>query len=165
MVAATWELIGAPRTRSEAQPAVACQSCFDKHAADHFTADAASQTGQAAEPSRYALFDFDQDVLLTTQVFDSYDEAALAADGLDDVLILALPLAPNMCVECETPDQPFYSGVPGILARVESGRLVPGSEVQRCDACERFESDDAALAKLRELGIAPAESGAQEPFK
>jgi hypothetical protein len=159
LVAATWELIGAPRTRSEAQPAVACQSCFDKHAGDPLapsTADVAqTKTGEASEPSRYVLFDFDQDVLLTTQVFDSYDEAARAE--VNDVLILALPLESNKCVECETPDEPFHSGVPGILARVENGRRVPGAEVHRCEASVRYESDAAAHAKLRELGTASTE--------
>lgn len=54
--------------------------------------------------------------------------------------------------ECELPGY-FTSGVPGILARVEQGRLVAGAAVERCDLCQRFDSDQAALAKLRELGI------------
>ena len=48
----------------------------------------------------------------------------------------------------------FCSGVPGILARVENGRLAPGAKVECCDVCCRYPSDEAALAKLRELGIA-----------
>jgi hypothetical protein len=52
----------------------------------------------------------------------------------------------------------FCSGIPGILARVEKGRVVPGTKVERCDACERYESDEAALQKLIELGIAPADA-------
>ena len=59
--------------------------------------------------------------------------------------------------DCEVPGQPFFSGIPGILARVENGRVVPGTEVERCDACERFTSDEAALQKLIEMGIAPAD--------
>jgi hypothetical protein len=53
--------------------------------------------------------------------------------------------------ECEEPGC-FYSGVPGILARVENGKLVPGTKVERCDLCQRYSSDEAALEKLRELG-------------
>ena len=48
----------------------------------------------------------------------------------------------------------FYSGVLGIIARVENGRLVPGAKVERCDGCERYESDEAAHQKLIELGMA-----------
>ncbi|MDZ4684138.1 MAG: hypothetical protein SH850_03560, partial [Planctomycetaceae bacterium] len=47
----------------------------------------------------------------------------------------------------------FRTGVPGILARVEDGRLVPGAKVERCDLCQRYPSDEAALARLQELGI------------
>jgi len=60
----------------------------------------------------------------------------------------------------ETDDQPcqceqdgyFRSGVPGILAHMEDGRLADGAQVQRCDLCQRYESDEAALQKLKELG-------------
>jgi hypothetical protein len=55
--------------------------------------------------------------------------------------------------ECELPGY-FHSGVPGIIAHVENGRLAAGAAVERCDLCRRYESDEAALAKLRELGIA-----------
>lgn len=53
--------------------------------------------------------------------------------------------------ECEEPGS-FYSGVPGILAHVENGKLTPGAKVERCDLCQRYPSDEAALGKLRELG-------------
>lgn len=53
---------------------------------------------------------------------------------------------------CELPGL-FRTGVPGILARVENGRLVPGAKVERCDLCQRYASDEAARAKLLELGI------------
>jgi hypothetical protein len=65
--------------------------------------------------------------------------------------------------DCKTPREPrcdcelpglFRTGVPGILARVENGRLVPGAKVERCDLCQQYPSDEAALAKLRELGVA-----------
>lgn len=61
------------------------------------------------------------------------------------------------CECCEEPGR-FCSGVPGILAAVENGRLVPGTEVQRCDFCERFPGDAAALARLVELGIASTDA-------
>ncbi len=55
--------------------------------------------------------------------------------------------------ECELPGN-FFSGVPGIIARVKEGRLVPGAKVERCDTCQRYESDEAAHQKLIELGMA-----------
>ena len=55
--------------------------------------------------------------------------------------------------ECELPGY-FCSGVPGILAHLENGRLEPEGQVERCDVCLRYESDAAALKKLRELGLA-----------
>lgn len=59
--------------------------------------------------------------------------------------------------ECEAPG--FYcSGVPGVLARVEDGRLVPGAKVERCDLCRRYPTDAAARTRLVELGIAPDEA-------
>jgi hypothetical protein len=54
--------------------------------------------------------------------------------------------------ECERPGY-TYSGVPGILAHMKYGRLAKGAEVARCDACERYPSDETALKKLRELGL------------
>ena len=57
--------------------------------------------------------------------------------------------------ECEKPGY-FCSGVPGIIAHVENGRLAQGAKVERCDLCQRYPSDQAALKKLQELGIAPA---------
>ena len=53
--------------------------------------------------------------------------------------------------DCELPGH-FYSGVPGIIARFVDGQLAPDAAVERCDACERYPSDEAALEKLRELG-------------
>ena len=66
--------------------------------------------------------------------------------------------------ECEQPGH-FRSGVPGILARVENGRLAEGAKVERCDSCGRYPSDKAAFEKLVELGIAsrePAQESAQD---
>ena len=56
--------------------------------------------------------------------------------------------------ECELPGQ-FCSGVPGILAHLENGRLSEGATVERCGLCCRYPSDAAALEKLQELGYAP----------
>ena len=67
-------------------------------------------------------------------------------DGLCDWLNAAEPCS------CEQPGH-FACGIPGILARLENGRLVPGSEVQRCDLCQRYPTDEAARARLLELGI------------
>jgi len=53
--------------------------------------------------------------------------------------------------DCEKPGY-FCSGVPGILAHMENGRLAPGAKVERCDLCRRYPSDGAAAEKLRQLG-------------
>ena len=66
--------------------------------------------------------------------------------------------------DCELPGY-FHTGVPGILAAMEDGRVAPQAIVERCDQCCRFETDAAALARLAELGLAnvlPAE--AATPF-
>ncbi len=63
---------------------------------------------------------------------------------------------PREPCECESPGT-FYSGVSGVIAAMEKGRLAPGVAVERCDSCQRFPSDAAALAKLRELGFADDE--------
>ncbi len=50
----------------------------------------------------------------------------------------------------------FCSGVPGILAHMENGRLAPGAKVERCDCCQRYASDGAALEKVGDLGLGPS---------
>jgi hypothetical protein len=55
--------------------------------------------------------------------------------------------------DCQTPGL-FQSGVPGVLAQVVQGRLVPDTPVWHCPRCRRYPHDDAALAALRALGIA-----------
>ena len=119
---------------------------------------------QLAEPSeecearRYILYDHDTEDLATTTVYTSYEEAADDASQLDNVIVLALALETDKPVcECEQPGY-FCSGVPGILARVENGRLVEGAKVERCDLCQRYPSDKAAFEKLVELGIASRET-------
>lgn len=54
--------------------------------------------------------------------------------------------------DCQLPGF-FCSGVPGIVAHVENGRLSATAKVERCDACQRYPNDEAALVKLRELGF------------
>jgi hypothetical protein len=54
--------------------------------------------------------------------------------------------------DCQLPGF-FCSGIPGIVAHVENGRLSATAKVERCDACLRYPSDEAALKKLRELGF------------
>ncbi len=72
--------------------------------------------------------------------------------GIDCLLVPGEPDNPSCC-ECELPGY-FCSGVPGILAHLENGRLADGAEVERCGLCCRYPSDAAALEKLRELGFA-----------
>ena len=52
--------------------------------------------------------------------------------------------------ECEKPGF-FCSGIPGILAHMEDGRLAEGAKVNRCDLCQRYPSVEAAVVKLRQL--------------
>jgi hypothetical protein len=64
---------------------------------------------------------------------------------------------------CEQPGH-FHSGVPGILAEMQGGRVAPEARVERCDQCCRFESDTAALARLIELGLAAVPPAGVRPF-
>jgi len=61
----------------------------------------------------------------------------------------------NTRCECQKPGF-FCSGVPGILAHMENGRLAEGAQVNRCDLCRRYPSDEAAFEKLRQLDRAPS---------
>jgi hypothetical protein len=55
---------------------------------------------------------------------------------------------------CECEVSGFYcSGVPGVLAHMENGRLAAGAGVERCDLCQRYPSDEAARQRLHELGL------------
>jgi hypothetical protein len=116
----------------------------------------------------FVLYDYDVGALVTTQVFPSYSEAADAIDPrLGNVLILPMPLddaessPPEDAVEgddqsdiCECQREGFFcSGVPGILAHLENGKVVTGTTVDRCDVCGLYPSGEAALKKLRELGM------------
>jgi len=75
-------------------------------------------------------------------------------DALCECLNSAAAFADEPC-ECAGPGC-FYSSVPGIIAAVSNGRLLPAATVERCDLCERYVSDAVARAELVRLGIAPA---------
>lgn len=57
----------------------------------------------------------------------------------------------QMC-DCERPGY-FFTGVPGVLAAMQDGRVAPGAIVERCDQCQRFPTDVAALTALAERGL------------
>lgn len=107
-------------------------------------------------PTRYVLYDFDADELATTLVYHSLSSAQRDADQLGNVVILNLPWSgrdeDSVC-ECQEPGF-FYSGVPGILAHMAAGRAARDAKVERCDQCQRYPSDGAALARMKELGLA-----------
>lgn len=89
-------------------------------------------------------------VLPLTDLAGTETEAALKAAGLD----WRTDDEDDDRCECEKPGF-FCSGVPGILAHMENGRLAEGAVVNRCDLCQRYPSDDAAFEKLRGLGHGP----------
>src|SRR5258708_6159847 len=118
----------------------------------------------ATSSPRFVLYDFDVDQLVTTRLFDTYDEAADAADQLDDILIVPIVIltsgtaasepeeAADQSCDCELPGF-FNCSIPGILAHFENGRLAPGATVERCDQCERYATDEAARQRLVDLGL------------
>ncbi len=59
---------------------------------------------------------------------------------------------PEESCECELPGY-FCCGVTGILAHLENGRAGSPQEVERCDQCQRYATDEEAYAKLSELGF------------
>jgi hypothetical protein len=61
-------------------------------------------------------------------------------------------ISDNSRCDCERPGY-FCSGIPGIVAHLESGSVPQKTEVESCDLCERYPSDKAAREKLRELGL------------
>ena len=79
---------------------------------------------------------------------------ALADQAHDNYGVDCLLEEADQPCECEKPGH-FCSGVPGILAHMEDGLLAPGAKVERCDCCQRYASDEAAMTKLRELGHGP----------
>jgi hypothetical protein len=56
--------------------------------------------------------------------------------------------------KCDCEQEGFFrSGVPGILAHMRDGRLASGAKVERCDACQRYATDQAAYDQLVALGL------------
>ncbi len=120
---------------------------------------------RAPKNPRYVLYDFDAQMLATTQLFHTYAAAVDAADQRHDILIVPIDIpvsgadesaieeALDQPCECEKPGF-FHCGVPGILAHIENGRLAPGAGVERCDLCERYPTDEDARQTLIELGLA-----------
>jgi hypothetical protein len=88
--------------------------------------------------------------LSTPGILDEYGPPQLGEFLVDEP-----PTEDDGACDCEQPG-PFCSGVPGVLARIEQGRLVGGTVVERCDLCRRYPSDQAALQRLIELGLASA---------
>ena len=59
---------------------------------------------------------------------------------------------PEQCA-CEEPAGIYTSGVPGALAYVENGKVPDEASIERCDRCQRYESDQAAFLALKALGM------------
>ena len=80
----------------------------------------------------------------------------------DDELPLSMEEIDSLCDRLNDSDSPgewelpgaFCSGVPGVLARMEQGRLAPNATVARCDLCQRYATDDAARQRLSALQLA-----------
>ena len=79
------------------------------------------------------------------------DESPLSIDEIDS-LCDRLNDSDTPC-DCERPGA-FCSGIPGVIARMEQGRLAPNATVARCDLCQRYATDDAARQRLIALQLA-----------
>lgn len=79
--------------------------------------------------------------------------APLTSDEIDG-LCDWLNMSEHRPCACQEPGSYLYSGVPGILAHMGAGSVASGHKVERCDQCQRYPSDEAALARLKELGLA-----------
>lgn len=102
----------------------------------------------AQEGKAYEAIEADQELLDGLVNFtDAIADQAHNNHGLDCLLDID-----TLC-DCQKPGH-FCSGVPGILAHVENGRLGLESRVERCDQCQRYATDQAARDCLVELGIA-----------
>ncbi len=90
-----------------------------------------------------------------TEEFPQFELLRPLSVTVIDTLCEALnaPTSSSDVCDCEAAGF-FCAGVPGILAHLENGRVAPGAKVERCDLCQRFPDDAAALAKLQELGLA-----------
>ena len=79
------------------------------------------------------------------------DELPLSMEEIDS-LCDRLNDSDTLC-DCELPGV-FCSGVPGVIARMEQGRLAPNATVERCDLCQRYATDVAARQRLIALLLA-----------
>ena len=95
---------------------------------------------QCLEPSeiRELYPQFADAAPLPTQEIDALCERLNIADD---------PAADSEVCDCEAPGF-FHAGVPGILAHLQDGRVAPGALIERCDLCQRFPSDEQAIAHL-----------------
>ena len=94
----------------------------------------------------------ERDGLALADAFSQFDdELPLSMEEIDS-LCDRLNDSDSPC-ECELPGV-FCSGVPGVLARMEQGRLAPNATVERCDLCQRYATDDAARQRLIALQLA-----------
>jgi hypothetical protein len=111
------------------------------------------------EPYRAGSPDDEEHLQGLVSLLDEIADQAHDRHGLDSLMKTdepdegAEPSNTYVC-DCQRLGE-FCSGVPGILAHLENGRLAEGAKVERCDLCRRYASDEEALDKLRELGIAP----------
>ena len=89
---------------------------------------------------------------IADQAHDRHGIASLLEAEADE----AADPGPDNEYRCECEEAGYFcSGVPGILAHLEGGRLPEGAKVERCDLCCRYPSDAAALEKLQELMASP----------
>ena len=61
-----------------------------------------------------------------------------------------LAVADDAICDCNLPGI-YHCAVPGILARIGNDNKADPDGVERCDSCELYESDKAAVEKLRSL--------------
>jgi hypothetical protein len=57
--------------------------------------------------TKYLLYDFDREQLARSTLFASYDEAAHAATGLANVMIVPLALSSSVPVDLSTDENPL----------------------------------------------------------
>jgi hypothetical protein len=104
--------------------------------------------GMSEAEAHALLNDSFRQIVLSNEEWN-YDDVidAIKAKGFDCIQPAFWLEEQAQPCECEKPGH-FNSGVPGILAHIEDGRVM--TRVERCDLCERFESDEAAAQYLEE---------------
>ena len=101
------------------------------------------------EDCRCSIYPTRPNVCVAMEAGDEQCQDARQTAGLPPLEPVSKPTDP--CV-CELPGY-YHSGVPGVLARLENGRVASGARIERCDVCRRYASDEAARARLAELGL------------